>query len=594
MLVYRRRRARRLRPEDLRALADEGWLAGEKLVRRHSQGVDIHRRPDFSAEELLGRRIHRRAHDEAHLRSRRLRIGCQELGDAEIEHLEDRPPALARHHEQVLRLEIAMHDPTRVRRRHRLRRLPDQLRHLGEGQGAAAAQQLLEVLALEVLHHRERAPVGQVAEVEVARHVHAADLARRPRLLHETVDDPRHRGHLGPQHLDRHLGADHRVLAEVDRADAAGPDRRADHVAADPLPDEVHRHGSWRSFGGEERRQRVLDLERARRPRRWIARQTTHDERFERMRKRERGIERGRVVGELLGDERHRRRRAIGQPSGQHLERDDAERVQIDARVLHHVAANLLRRHVRRRADDRPGDGDAILSTDEARQAEVAQLDHVAAPRRMHQDHVARAEIAMHDPFGVGGDERAAELDEDAHHARPGHRRALADRLGERRANEPLHDEVAQVERGVLAEVEDGDDILVMQLAGDARRAQKTLRLVDVGGELGTQHLERDELTENLVTRAEHQRGAAGAEPLLDEIAARDGERPGGGQRAIARAELLAHRRQMTLGAFAERLGRPLWRLDPRPGPELGMHVLRHPPACFKQSLCRRLFAKMR
>ena len=201
--------------------------------------------------------------------------------------------------------------------------------------------------------------------------------------------------------------------------------------------------------------------------------------------------QRERLIGELGSDQRHRSGRQVGQLAGQHLEGRHPERVQIDRRILVDAAADLLGRHIRRRSHHRAGGGDPILAARLPREPEVAQLDHVGPARGLDQHDVARVEIAVHHVLGVRGGERAAQLDQDPGHPIPRHRARLADGLRQHPAPQPLHHQIVKVERVVVTEVEDGDDVLVVQLAGDACRAQEALRLGGVGGQLLPEHLER-------------------------------------------------------------------------------------------------------
>ena len=90
--------------------------------------------------------------------------------------------------EEVRRLDVAMDDAERVRLGDALARLQHQiddgLRHLR----AVVAQDLVEVVALEVLHHHERRAVGHRADVHHARDVLAAQPDRRLRLAQEARD----------------------------------------------------------------------------------------------------------------------------------------------------------------------------------------------------------------------------------------------------------------------------------------------------------------------------------------------------------------------------------------------------------------------
>ena len=88
-------------------------------------------------------------------------------------------------------------------------------------------------------------------------------------------------------------------------------------------------------------------------------------------------------------------------PAGAHAVQDDAGRVDVGA-VIGASRPRLLGRHVARRARDhrRCREG-RLVDADDARQAEVEELDEVVVAGGLGEHHVLRLEIAMHHARGV-------------------------------------------------------------------------------------------------------------------------------------------------------------------------------------------------
>ncbi len=100
---------------------------------------------------------------------------------------------------------------------------------------ALAREELRQRLALQVLHDEEVIALGRLPEVVDLDDVLVADLGDRTRLLVEARDHFLVAGELAVDDLERDLLADHRVLGEIDRSHAAGPDAIQDPVIADLL-----------------------------------------------------------------------------------------------------------------------------------------------------------------------------------------------------------------------------------------------------------------------------------------------------------------------------------------------------------------------
>ena len=120
-----------------------------------------------------------------------------------------------------------MRDALGVRGVERLRDRAQDRQRLGERQLAAALEQRIERLAVEVLHHVVLAAVGELAEREDVDDVAVADLVDRARL----GDEPRH--HLG---FDRELAREHLDRDAPCRSAGGPPCRRCRTPPCPSLP----------------------------------------------------------------------------------------------------------------------------------------------------------------------------------------------------------------------------------------------------------------------------------------------------------------------------------------------------------------------
>ena len=175
--------------------------------------------------------------------------------------------------------------------------------------------------------------------------------------------------------------------------------------------------------------------------------------------------------------------------TGKALDQEQRERVHVGLRA-HMIATNLLRRHVRRRAEHFPGGGEgcAALVGDDLGDAKVHHLDEVA--RKPFEQHDVRGlDVAMHNPEQVSLGQRTCDL-----HPKPNGpglgERALGDHVIE---GSPL-EELERDERRrcwVLPEVEHANRVRIGEALGDLGLATKALT-VDVGIDDALEHLERD------------------------------------------------------------------------------------------------------
>jgi hypothetical protein len=108
---------------------------------------------------LFGAHVVGRPEHRAGSRARPGSAGAGRFGDAEIEHLGDLSVVVT-NEEDIVRLEVAVHDPLRVRLRQGTADLSNDGDKVMRGQPADARQTLAEVLAVEQFHGDVRRPVA--------------------------------------------------------------------------------------------------------------------------------------------------------------------------------------------------------------------------------------------------------------------------------------------------------------------------------------------------------------------------------------------------------------------------------------------------
>ena len=211
-----------------RCVARERDVAGEHLVQHDAERVEIGARIDGGAAGLLGREVLRRADDRSrlgHLRRTRAR-------DPEVGHLE----AAVGADDDVVRLDVAVHDPVAVREREcaqDLARVLDRDRDRGR---PVADEQLLQRAPFEVLHRDVVRPL-RVAAVEDRDDVRMVEARGALRLAAEALDELLVGGMPLVQQLQRHVPAQFLVLGEVHVGHPARAELALDHIA--PVEDTV-------------------------------------------------------------------------------------------------------------------------------------------------------------------------------------------------------------------------------------------------------------------------------------------------------------------------------------------------------------------
>ena len=198
-------------------------LGGADLLRRHVAGGPEDRAGLGPEREGARRRV-----DVG------LDLAQGQLGDAEVEHLE----AAVAGEEEVLGLQIAVHDPALVRDGEGARDLERPLPGLARRE-RARAQALAQGLPLEQLGDDVgRAVVG--SEIEHRDDAGVVELPGGAGLLLEAADPLRIERDVAVQDLDRDVAAEARVAGAVDLAHAPRADAVGDLVRPEPGPAQAH------------------------------------------------------------------------------------------------------------------------------------------------------------------------------------------------------------------------------------------------------------------------------------------------------------------------------------------------------------------
>jgi hypothetical protein len=231
-----RRERRRVVEQDLRdqrvvAVRDEGRTPREQLKEHRAERIHVGAAVDVDrAAYLLGRHEVRRPDRIATTCEREAGlseiIDGHHLRDAEVEQLHLRRAPRHAREEDVLRLEIAMHDTGRVRRLDAGEHLSEEIERRVHLERSVARERRRERLAVEELHHDVR--VRRWRGVEHVDHVRMADATARERFLHEALAGIGVARDVVAQHLDGDAATGAVVPRLEDRAHAADAERAHD------------------------------------------------------------------------------------------------------------------------------------------------------------------------------------------------------------------------------------------------------------------------------------------------------------------------------------------------------------------------------
>lgn len=214
-----------------RVVLVEGDLARQHLVEEDSERVDVRAGVDGLGVGLLGAHITRGPKDRARLGERELAVGVEELGDAEVEDLDEVRLARALAEEDVLGLEIAVDDAATVGFFEASTHLDRDADREAWGDATVDREAVAKGAALEQLHREIEAAALGLAEVENGDGVWVLEPARGADLPEETL----HRGLVAVGPVVHDLDGDvavHRVLARhVDRPHATFAEQSSDRVA---------------------------------------------------------------------------------------------------------------------------------------------------------------------------------------------------------------------------------------------------------------------------------------------------------------------------------------------------------------------------
>ena len=256
-MLHRRRdprlfdRERRRLPADdgghhaRRARAAERSRAGQHLVQDAAQRPDVAAVVGCVALEQLGRDVGKRAHDHAlgrhrHLGRRRRRGGAalgghghhgDRFSQAEIEQLDAEMAGLGGQH-HVGRLQISMGDAGAMGP---VERIGDLLRHHQCGRDGqwTPGDPCRQRFAVDQLHHQEGG-LALLPDVVERADVRVVQRGNRPGLALKARTRGGVRHHALRQDLDRHVAIETKVAGTVHLAHAAGADRGAQFVGAEP------------------------------------------------------------------------------------------------------------------------------------------------------------------------------------------------------------------------------------------------------------------------------------------------------------------------------------------------------------------------
>ncbi len=213
-------------------LAAEYGPAGDHLVEDAAHGVDVGAGRHLPRPGLLGGHVAGRADGDARAGEvQGWSAAAHALGDAEVQHLDEVRLIVDVHDHDVLGLHVAVDDALGVSLAQGAQDLPGDPHGARRIQRSLTGQEIIEGLALQVLHDQEQGPVVGLPEVDEANGVRVleggdgAGLFLEPRDLGEVVQEAL------VEDLERH-GAPHgELLGPIHGPHPPPPQHAVDAVA---------------------------------------------------------------------------------------------------------------------------------------------------------------------------------------------------------------------------------------------------------------------------------------------------------------------------------------------------------------------------
>ena len=219
--------------------------AAQHFVEQHAERIQIGALIEALAEQLLGRHVVDRARRVMRLRDRERagRIEPREMfRESEVEELHDAVVG----HEDVGRLDVAVHDEARVRALQTFGHLHGDVEN-ARRLALSAREPPLHRLAFEQFHDDER-PAAVVADVEDAADGGVAERRGRTGFALEAQDGDEIVADLRRQHLDRHGPLLGEVVGLVDHAHSAAAEFLKNSISATELTKKQGRGSLRRSL----------------------------------------------------------------------------------------------------------------------------------------------------------------------------------------------------------------------------------------------------------------------------------------------------------------------------------------------------------
>ena len=184
--------------------------AGEHVIGRHAERIDVAAAIERPALDLLGAHVERRSHRHADLREIQTAVALH-ARQPEVGHLH---LAAAGEHD-VLRLDVAVDDPL-ARSLHQGRRhLPQNIERQRRLQSPAAANHFAQVAARHVFLRDEVHAVALPDFIDL-HDPRMHQRRRRPGFVMKPLDVDGIAGEVGAEHLERHLPTQRELLGQID------------------------------------------------------------------------------------------------------------------------------------------------------------------------------------------------------------------------------------------------------------------------------------------------------------------------------------------------------------------------------------------